>query len=65
MVNKVCKDCPSFKIIMNPVRVGGELMELGQARCEKYDMIVDFADHRKLNKLECVRGIRMDGEADG
>ena len=72
MVNKVCKDCPYFKIIINPVRADGELFELGQARCEKYNMLVDFADHRKLNKLECVKrgqichnfGARMDGEQD-
>lgn len=55
MVNKVCKDCPYFKIITNPVRIDGELWELGQASCEKYDLIVDFADNRKLNKLECVK----------
>lgn len=54
-VNKLCKDCPYFKIIINPVRVDGELFELGQACCEKYHMICDFSDHRKLNKLECVK----------
>lgn len=51
----MCKDCPSFKIITNPVRIDGELLELGQASCEKYDMLVDFADFRKINKLECVK----------
>ena len=60
-VNKLCNDCQYFKIIINPVRADGELFELGQARCEKYNMVVDYTNNRKLNNLECVRYGEQDG----
>lgn len=56
----MCKDCKDFRIVAEPIRDDGGVWDLGMARCEKYNMVVDFTDHRKLNKLECVRG-----EVDG
>ena len=52
-----CKDCPHFKTICNPIKHGTEIWDFGRAKCEKHDMIVDFANKRKLNKLECVEGL--------
>lgn len=49
-----CKDCHHFKIICNPIKHGTEIWDFGRAKCEKYDLIVDFANKRKLNKLECL-----------
>lgn len=49
-----CKDCEHFKIVMQPLRSGGDLWDLGQAKCNKYDLVVDFANQRKLNNLRCV-----------
>ena len=51
-----CKDCKDFRIVAEPIKADGGVWDLGQAKCEKYNMVVDFTDHRKLNKLECVRG---------
>ncbi len=55
-----CKDCKDFHVIAEPIKDDGVAWDLGQAKCEQYNMVVDFIDHRKLNKLECVRG-----EVDG
>lgn len=52
----MCKDCKDFRIVAEPIKADGCIWDLGQAKCEKYNMVVDFTDHRKLNKLECVRG---------
>ena len=50
-----CLDCPHFKIQYEPIRAnGGGCWNLGRAKCNKYDLIVDFPDHRKLKKLQCV-----------
>ena len=50
----ICKDCTHFHIKYEPLRSGGQLWDLGQAECKKHDLVVDFASHRKLNKLRCV-----------
>lgn len=50
-----CLDCPHFKIQYEPIRAnGGGYWDLGKAECNKYDLIVEFLDHRKLKKLQCV-----------
>ena len=49
-----CKDCPYFKILYSPIKHGAEIWDFGKARCEKYDAYVDFANKRKLNKMECL-----------
>lgn len=45
-----CKECPHFKITAEP----WPKVDFGQAYCEKFDMVAQFLDRRKLNKLECV-----------
>lgn len=59
-----CKDCKDFCIVAEPIRDDVGVWDLGMARCEKYNMVVDFIDHRKLNKLECVRGEQDDGKGN-
>ena len=49
-----CWECPHFKILYEPLHGIGELYDSGRAKCKKHDLIVDFLDHRKLKKLECV-----------
>ena len=49
-----CAECQFFKIVQEPLRYGGAIWDWGMARCEKHDMVVDFKDRRKINKLTCV-----------
>lgn len=49
-----CVDCEHFKIKYEPYKSGGILLNFGMAECDKHNLVVDFASHRKLNKLECV-----------
>lgn len=49
-----CVDCPHFKIVQEPLRSGSEIWDYGMARCKKHDLVVDFANHTKINRLECV-----------
>ena len=50
-----CKDCEHFHVRQEPLRTPGKLWDLGLAECQKYNLVVDFADHSKLDKLECYR----------
>lgn len=50
-----CMECPHFKINYEPIRAdGGGYWDLGCATCEKHNLTVDFANHGKLKRLECV-----------
>ena len=49
-----CVDCPYFEIKYEPLGRGKDLWDFGQAACSKYDLVVDFADHKKINRLVCV-----------
>ena len=51
-----CVDCVHFHIRQEPLRdIGcGIPWDFGMAECDKHNLVVDFASHRKLNKLECV-----------
>lgn len=50
-----CLDCPHFKIQYEPIgKISTGIWDFGRAKCNKYDLIVEFADHRKLKKLKCV-----------
>jgi len=53
-MTKLCKDCEYFHIVMLPLRSGGAIWDLGQAECKKYNLVVDFANKAKLNKLTCI-----------
>lgn len=49
-----CKDCEHFKIMYEPLKDKGVIWDFGRARCEKHNLITDFANHRKFERLECV-----------
>ena len=54
-----CVDCPHFCIQCLPIRgkirgVSG-FWDLGHARCNKHNLVVDFASKKKLEKLTCVK----------
>ena len=47
---KSCKDCPHFHIDYEPIKG----VDFGRASCSKYDLITDFLDHRKFERLICI-----------
>ena len=48
-----CDKCQHFKILYEPLRTKGDLWDLGRAKCEKHNLITDFATHGKFKRLEC------------
>lgn len=48
-----CKQCKYFKILYEPLRSKGIILDLGKAKCEKYNLFTDFASHDKFKRLEC------------
>ena len=49
-----CIDCPHFHIVG----------DLGMARCDKLNLVIDFADFGKLKTLECVETKMYEPEKD-
>jgi len=47
---KKCNDCEYFKVLYPPM---GKY-DSGQARCEKYKLVVDYFSKQKLKKLTCI-----------
>ena len=57
-----CKECKHLKVLYEPFGY-----EWGRAKCERYDLITDFADHRKLNRITCEdrpKGLALKGEQE-
>lgn len=48
---KRCKNCDHFHILFEPLPYH---YDAGLAECKKHNLVVDFYNHRKLNKLKCV-----------
>jgi hypothetical protein len=46
----LCKDCPHFKITMEPI-LG---VDFGRAECKKHNIVTEFLDRRKFKWLSCV-----------
>ena len=44
-----CKDCEYFKITETP-----DGINWGRATCTKYDLVTDFRNKRKINRLTCI-----------
>lgn len=49
-----CKDCDYFHINYEPMKVGKSIYDLGRASCKKYNLVTDFSNNRKINRLKCV-----------
>lgn len=50
-----CWECEHFKILYKPLgKISTGLWDMGKAKCMKHDLYVEFADHRKLMKLNCI-----------
>ena len=49
-----CWGCEYFKIIQEPLRVGKDIYDLGRAECTNFELVVDFINHGKLKRLECI-----------
>ena len=58
-----CDKCEHFRILYEPIRTKGDLWDLGRARCEKHNLIVDFANHGKFKRLKCPDGGKENHEA--
>ena len=52
-MKKKCLECEYFHIRMKPLRTPGVLWDMGLAECKKHNLVVDFANHGKLKRLEC------------
>ena len=60
-----CMDCEHFKIQQEPIRAcGGGYWDLGLAKCMKHNLVVDFQNHGKLKKLECVEEVKPELVSD-
>lgn len=55
-----CWECEHFKILYEPLgKISTGLWDMGKAKCMKHDgLYVEFADHRKLKKLDCIEETR-------
>ena len=50
-MRKKCKNCKHFRIRQEPLP---DHYDAGLAECRKYGLVVDFFNHGKLNRLECI-----------
>lgn len=46
-----CKDCEYFHIRQEPLK---RHFDAGVAECKKHNLVIDFFNYEKLNKLKCV-----------
>ena len=46
-----CRKCKHFKLIKRPYDFTPHTMIFGQAKCDKYGWIIEFANMSKLTKL--------------
>jgi hypothetical protein len=47
-----CTECKYFKVTQEPLRGTGGVIDLGQARCEKHDLIKDFTHKGQFKHLK-------------
>lgn len=46
----LCKNCDYFHVVQEPWKD----MDFGMARCDRYDLIVEFLSYKKFEWLSCV-----------
>ena len=47
-----CDKCKYFHILYEPLRTDGVMWDMGRAKCDKHDLITDFANHGKFKRLD-------------
>ena len=47
-----CTECKYFKVTQEPLRGTGGVIDLGQARCKKHDLIKDFSHNGQFKYLK-------------
>ena len=55
-----CKDCEYFRIAYEPLGKGKNKMDWGRAECTKHNLITDFRNHGKFERLKCIEGEKTD-----
>ena len=56
-----CDKCKYFKILYEPLRTKGELWDMGRANCDKHNLTVDFANYRKIKRLDACENYEQQG----
>lgn len=56
---KLCKYCKYFEVISEPIKG----VDFGVAKCNKYNLYVDFITHKKFTWLSCSN--RPQAESEG
>ncbi len=59
-----CDECKYFNILHEPLRTEGELWDFGRAKCEKHNLITDFANHEKFKRLDTCEDFEL-AESEG
>ena len=47
-----CDKCKYFEVLYEPLRTKGELWDMGRAKCDRRNLITDFANHGKFKRLD-------------
>ena len=47
-----CDKCKHFKILYDPLKTKGIFWDMGKAKCNKHNFIIDFANHGKFKTLD-------------
>ena len=50
-----CDKCKHFKVLYEPLRTKGTLWDMGRAKCDKHNLITDFANHEKFKRLDTCK----------
>ena len=54
-----CNKCKYFRIQYEPLRTSGTLWDMGRAKCDKHDLILDFANHGKFKRLDACEDFEL------
>lgn len=60
-----CDKCKHFKILYEPLRTEGTLWDMGRAKCDKHNLITDFANHGKFKRLDTCENFEPQAGSEG
>ena len=60
-----CDKCKHFKILCEPLRTPDALWDWGRAKCEKHDLITDFANRGKFKRLDTCKDFEPKESEEG